>query len=239
MAVFSVVMAATFIWLAGWQADRYEQRKAENALIRANYTAEPTPVSDVLAKGWQDDLEWRTVTATGTFEPANEVTVRFSPRDSRPGVEVVTPFRLADGSLVLINRGWVESDNSGSAPAEIPAAPAGEVTVSGWLRANSTAKASATTPTDGQVRAINSSRWTKTLGEEALPGYVAQTSPVSDGIEVAKQPDLGSGPSLFYSIQWYFFTALAVFGYFWFVRAELLDRRKKKAGDQAKAMMSA
>jgi len=229
LAVFTVVMTLLFIWLGGWQADRYQQRKDANALTRANYTAEPVPIEDALAAGWTKDSAWKTVTATGAFEPEKEATVRFAARDGRPGVEIVTPLRLESGDVVLINRGWVKSDNTGAAPDSIPAPPPGTVTITGWLQPNSTADAKATTPTDGQVRAIDSKQWEKTLNEELLPGYVAMTAPEQAGIELAKQPDLGSGPSLFYSIQWYFFTALAIFGYFWFVRAEVLERRKRKA----------
>ena len=229
LAVFTVVMTLLFIWLGGWQADRYEQRKDSNALIRSNYTAEPVPIEEALADGWTEDSAWKTVNATGTFDPENEVTVRFAQRDSQPGVEIVTAFRLASGDLVLVNRGWVKSDNTGAAPDDIPPAPTGTMTITGWLQPDSSADATATTPTDGQVRAIDSKQWTKTLGEEPLPGYVAMTAPEQTGVELAQQPDLGSGPSLFYSIQWYFFTGLAVFGYFWFVRAEVLERRKKKA----------
>lgn len=227
LAVFAAFMTLACLWLAGWQHDRYQQRHEHNATTRANFTGDPVPVEELLAGGASDDLVWRTVTATGSFDPEHEVTVRFSQRDGRPGVDVVTPLRLASGATVLVDRGWVEAANTGAAPDDLPPPPEGTVTVRGWWQPDSTADAAATTPTKGQVRAIDGTSWKRTLGTTPLPGYVAMTEPEQDGIAAAEEPDLSAGPSLFYSIQWYFFAALALFGYFWFVRTEVRERQAK------------
>lgn len=229
LLVFALSLSVIFVLLGNWQWDRYHERQADNDVTRGNYTSEPVPVQQALAGGWSSDLAWRTVTATGTFLPEDQVTVRFAHRDSRTGVEVVTPLRLASGEIVLVQRGWAKSDNSGGPPADITPPPSGPVTITGWLQPDSTADAEVTTPRDGQVRAIDSASWTDLLGEEALPGYIAMTSPDQEGLEMAKAPDLGSGPSGFYAFQWWFFAGLAVFGYYWFVRTEVRDRRKATA----------
>ncbi len=229
LAVFAALMAVLCVWLGGWQHDRWENRKATNAVVRTNLDAPAVPVSEAVADGWSDDLEWRTVTATGTFEPAHEVTVRFAHRDGRPGVQVITPLRQADGSVVLVDRGWVEGPNTGEAPDDVPPAPAGTVTVTGWLQPDSTADREATTPTDGQVRAVRGDSWTDLLGAAPLAGHITQTQDVPEGLLGPQDPDLGTGPHFFYALQWYFFAGLAVFGYVWFVRTEMLERRQAKA----------
>lgn len=226
LAIFVVVMFVTCFLLGQWQYDRYHQRQAANDVTRDNYTAEPVPVRNALADGWSSDLAWRTVTATGTFDPQNEVTVRFAHRDSRTGVEIVTPLRLTTGETILVQRGWSKADNSGGASEEILPPPTGRVTLTGWLQPDSTAESSATKPRDGQVRAIDSAQWDDLLGVEPMPGFIAMTAPQQDGLEMAKKPDLSSGPSFFYSIQWYFFAGLALFGYFWFARTEVRERRQ-------------
>jgi len=228
LLIFAAVMAVACVFLGGWQHDRYEQRQESNAVIRGNYEGEPIPVERALGDGWDSGLAWRRVTATGTFDRSAEITVRFAQRGSQPGVDVVTPMRLDSGDVVLVERGWVPAARTGAAPDDIPPAPSGRVTITGWLQPDSTADADATTPRDGQVRAVDSSRWTDLLGTEALPGHIAMTDPEQDGIASAEEPDLGSGPSLFYSIQWYFFAGLAVFGYYWFVRTEVRDRRRAR-----------
>ena len=50
-----------------------------------------------------------------------------------PGFHVITPLRLADGSLVLVNRGYVPNDLK-DAPSAPPASLRGDVTVTGLLR---------------------------------------------------------------------------------------------------------
>lgn len=229
LAVFTAFMLGACIWLAGWQHDRWEERKHDNAIVRTNQAADAVAVQDALGDGWTDRLEFLTVTATGTFLPEHETTVRFQTRDATPGVDVVTPMRLTSGETVLVDRGWIEGPRSGRAPDDIPAAPTGTVTITGWLQPDSSAGSRATTPRDGQVRAIDSASWSTLLGSTPLPGHVAQTAPETAGLTGPEDPDLGTGPHLFYSIQWYFFAALAVFGYGWFVRTEILDRRRETA----------
>ncbi|MTB86996.1 SURF1 family protein [Aeromicrobium senzhongii] len=228
LAIFVVAMAVTCYVLGGWQYDRWEQRKADNAVVEANLEAKPAPVSDVLADGWDPDLEYRTVSATGTFDSAHEVTVRFAHRDSQPGVQVITPLRLTDGRVVLVDRGWIQGPRNGEAPEDVPAAPTGPITITGWLQPASTADTAATTPRDGQVRAVNSARWTKFLGSEPLPGYIEMTEPKQDGLKAPEDPDLGTGPHLFYALQWYFFMGLALLGYVWFARDEVRNQRQAK-----------
>ena len=222
LALFVVLMSGLFVRLGMWQHDRYEQRQSENATIRGNYTAEPLPVERI--DEFDEDLVWRTVTATGTFDPDVQVVVRFRPRDGRTGVEVVSPLRLDSGRILLVNRGWLAADNSSAAPQDLPPPPRGPVTVVGWWQPDSEAGADTTTPRDGQVRAIDSRRWSDLVGP-TVPGHLALTSPEQDGLEPAQEPDLGSGPSLFYSIQWYFFAGLALLGYVWFVRDEVKNGR--------------
>lgn len=228
LLVFALAMTVACVFLGNWQWDRYHQRQASNDVTRGNFEADPIPVEDALSDGWDADLAWRTVTATGTFVPEDEVTVRFSQRGSTPGVDVVTPLRLTSGDIVLVDRGWMRSARSGEAPDDIPAAPSGPITVTGWLQPDSTANRAATTPTNDQVRAIRSTNWTDRLGARPLPGHVAMTDPAQDGLQGAQEPDLGSGPSGIYAVQWYFFAGLAIFGYVWFVRAEVRERRQAR-----------
>lgn len=228
LAIFVAVMSVTCFVLGGWQYDRWEQRKVDNAVVRANLDADPAPVEDVVADGWDPDLEYRSVTATGTFDSTHELTVRFAHRDGRPGVQVVTPLRLVDGSVVLVDRGWLDGPRNGEAPDDVPEAATGPVTVTGWLQPASTADKAATTPRDDQVRAVNGARWTEFLGTEPLPGFIAMTEPEQEGLEGPPAPDLGTGPHLFYSMQWYFFMGLALFGYVWFVRDEVRNQRQAR-----------
>ena len=78
-----------------------------------------------------EDDEWRLVTATGTYAADDTVIVRYRTRDGAAGIDVVVPLVTADGTALLVDRGWLRTDNRGSDRRRRPAAPAGEVTVDG------------------------------------------------------------------------------------------------------------
>ena len=73
--------------------------------------------------------------------------VRYRTRDGAPGIDVVVPLVTADGTALLVDRGWMATDNSGADPPT-PASPSGEVTVTGWVRqdASGDSTTSATSP---------------------------------------------------------------------------------------------
>lgn len=229
---FVVALAIACVFLGMWQHDRHEQRQHRNDLIEQHADAEATQVQQIAPAGtsWPASQEWTRVRATGHYDEDHQLLVKFQQRDSQPGVDVIAPLVLADGTAVLVDRGWLQTQDSNARLEDMPAPPSGEVTVTGWLRASSEADGQAVQPQDGQVRAISSTAITDEVPYELSEGYIAlrEQDPELDGLAPAEPPDLGIGVNLFYSWQWYFFAGLAVFGFFWFVRAELRDRRKQK-----------
>ena len=74
------------------------------------------PVDEVLstdrAPGRTD--EWRRVTVHGTWDDQHTVVLKYQTRDAGAGVEVVTPLVTASGDAVLVDRGWMATENSGA-----------------------------------------------------------------------------------------------------------------------------
>lgn len=228
-AVFVVLLAAICIRLGFWQMDKLEQRLDRNEVITKHFGAEPVDLLTALPPGTKVDKtnEWTRVTAVGTYDLAHQVTVKFVTRDGAPGADVVTPFVLSSGETVLVDRGWVETNNNVTKP-DAPAPPSGQVTIEGWLRQNSGAGKNATVPAEGQIRAISSTVLADHVGSELLNGYInlqKQTPPPATALEAEPKPELGQGPHFFYALQWWFFALLAIVGYFWFARAEAKERR--------------
>ena len=54
------------------------------------------------------------VTATGTYAADDTVIVRYRTRDGASGVDVVVPLVTADGTALLVDRGWMATDNRGT-----------------------------------------------------------------------------------------------------------------------------
>ncbi|MGZ4438369.1 MAG: SURF1 family cytochrome oxidase biogenesis protein [Nocardioidaceae bacterium] len=224
----AVAAAAYACYLLGqWQFHRLHDRKIENATIERNERATPVPIEKVAAVGRPVATtdEWRRVTATGTYLQDRTVIIRYQTRDGGSGVDVVTPLRTANGTSVLVDRGWMSSGNTGARP-HVPAAPQAPVTVTGWLRVN--ADGGSATVTDRSARAISSAQIGPTVGTPVYGGFVdAQRESPAPATKLvpAELPDLSNGPHFFYGLQWWFFGVLAVFGFFYLA----YDERRKTA----------
>lgn len=222
-------------WRLGvWQFDRLDDKKNSNSQIATNEKHAPVDVSELVQAGAQVKAadEWRVVTATGTYESDKQIIVRYRTRDGKSGVDVMVPLRTASGVYVLVDRGWLATENRADAvPSDIPAPPSGEVTVTGWLRVDATGDS--TSVHNQTTRAPNSKAIAAALGVKTYGGFVDMKSE-DPGAEVALEPvelpELNNGPHFFYGIQWWFFGALAVFGFFYLMYDEVRQRRKQEAG---------
>ncbi len=228
-ALTVVILAYGCFLLGRWQFHRLHDRKAENAQITRNLHAPPKPVADVLSvhHAASPQTEWRRVTATGTYDGARSVVVRYQTRNGGSGVDVVTPLRTAGGPALLVDRGWVQTSNSGAAHVAAPPPPPGTVTVVGWVRQDATG--GATVVTDGSTRAVSSASIRRTLPYPVYRGFVdadTESPRPAHPLVKAELPDLGNGPHFFYGLQWWFFGLLAVFGFGYLAYDE---RRKARA----------
>lgn len=228
-AVFVLVLAAICTRLGFWQFHRLEHRLDQNKVITANLKADPVDLTQALKPGDKVDeqSEFTRVRATGTYDLEHQVTVKFTTRDGAPGVDVVTPFVLPSGQAVLVDRGWQESDNTVARP-DVPDPPAGQVAITGWLREDNGAGGDAVRPIKGQIRAISSVGFAKSVPYELLGGYLnlrSEEPPSAEKLAAEPEPERGQGPHFFYALQWWFFALLAVVGYFWFARSEAKERR--------------
>lgn len=235
LTLIGLVLIPTMIELGFWQFNRHERRVDQNAMIARNLDAPPVPIEELTSPGHTVPREdkWRRTTATGTFDPANEVVVRRrTDADERVGAHVLTPLVLTDGRVVLVNRGWVATPADPKAYPDVPPPPKGTVTVVGRLKADETTKASGIKDLAGlpprQVMLINSEQQSKALGKPVLAGYVEQTSPKSaeNNPKQIPDPDHESiGAHMAYAIQWWLFTTAVPVGWVVLVRREVRDRR--------------
>ena len=118
----------------GWR-----ERRAGNAIIRTNQKSAPRPVDQVLRRGVDPSStdQYAVVSATGTYDPSKTVIIRYQTRDGASGVDVVVPLVTSSGTALLVDRGWFATSNQGLTDAsQVPAAPSGTVTVTGWVRQN-------------------------------------------------------------------------------------------------------
>ncbi|HZJ04517.1 MAG TPA: SURF1 family protein [Nocardioidaceae bacterium] len=225
----TVALLAFFAFRLGeWQFHRLADREDASLVTERNLATDPVPVDQILAPGQpvSSEHEWQRVTANGSYAEDESVIVRYQTREGQSGVDVVTPLLTDSGVALLVDRGWLPTDNVGSTRPDVPPAPSGEVTVEGWVRADATGDSAQVA--DQSARAVSSVEIGATLPFEVYGGFVdvASESPApQEPLSRTELPDLGEGPHFFYGLQWWFFAALALFGFGYLAR----DERRKTA----------
>ena len=117
--------------LATWQVQRLHWKEGLIAERQAGLHAAPMPLPSSLAAARA--LEFHPVTAEGEFLNAQELDLHAQSLRGEQGFHIVTPLRLADGAILLVDRGFVPTDRE--APATRAAGePQGRVRVTGLLR---------------------------------------------------------------------------------------------------------
>jgi cytochrome oxidase assembly protein ShyY1 len=235
-ALVVVLLCYATWWLGEWQFHRLAERKDDNAVVRANEQRDPAPVADVLAPGRRvsADDEWRVVTATGTYDTDDTVVVRYQTRDGASGIDVVVPLLTADGTALLVNRGWMAADNQGAGPEDVPAPPGGPVSVEGYVRADGSGDSTAVS--DHSTRAISSEQIGKALDQRVYGGFVelkSEDPPPAQPLESVELPELDNGPHFFYGLQWWFFGMLAIFGFGYLAWDEWRSRQRGEPSSRA------
>ncbi|MEB3052146.1 SURF1 family protein [Mycolicibacter sp. MYC123] len=237
LALAAVVLAFAYLCftvLAPWQLGKNTTTSRANSQLEHALTAEPVPVTTLLAH--QDssapEEQWRPVTARGHYLPEAQVLARLRVIDGVPAYEVLTPFAVTGGPTVLVNRGFVRTDDGGTRIPEIPTPPADEVTVTARLRDSQPAVPGKNPFTENgfhQVYSINTDQ-IAALTKVALTGsYLQLVDDQPGGLGVIALPRRDAGPFLSYGIQWIAFGILAPIGLGYFAFAELRARRAERS----------
>ncbi|GGM48275.1 SURF1-like protein [Micromonospora sonchi] len=249
----TLVAATVMVLLGNWQLDRYHGRTAVNERIDAGLRMAPVPLRDALpaptggpgtvGAAPAEERTFTRVTVTGRYDTDHVVLVRGRTVDTRVGFEVVTPLVLADGTAVLVNRGWIPPAPGGAtARPEVPAAPAGEVAVEGRVRVSESG-AGTVTRRDGRLetRRIALPHLARELPYPVHGAYLLldEQTPAAD--PVFKAVPIGHAnnwQNLGYVVQWWIFAAMTLFGYGWVARREARrlagvtdDRPRDRAAD--------
>ena len=223
--VIVVALAILFINLGFWQLRRLEERRIENTVGESRVEADPVELGLLLDASGDDidSLEFRRATATGVFQPDDEVLVRSQVHQGVAGFHVITPLLGEGGDAVLVNRGWVPLD-ADQVPVEAAPPPDGTVTVTGWVRPSQTRGAlGPSDPDDGRLvtmSRVDIDRIQEQVSYELDPVYLSMLDDLEGDLPIA-----ASGPSfddegshLAYAIQWFSFALIGLVGYFFLLR---------------------
>jgi surfeit locus 1 family protein len=215
-----------------WQLRRNHERRLDNQVHAARMTEPATDIEDLVTGAGADveSLEYRRVSAHGTFRPDLEILVRNMTNDGVAGFHVLTPFQLDDGNVVIVNRGWVPL--AMDTPPVAAAPPRGEVGVTGLVRL--TQNRPRFGPIDGPGGLSVVSRVDLDKLSLQLPGHLVPVWVMADGpkdqlpvpvpVPVVDDP----GPHLGYAFQWFSFTVTGLVGYAALIRQHTRRARQRR-----------
>lgn len=219
-----VAAVAGMVSAGVWQLHRHEQRQRFEQEVRDRTDADVTPLARLDGTDDPAEVEWRRIEVTGTYVTDRQFEVVNVSQGGASGHDAVDALRLADGSLLVVNRGFV----GGTTP--LPAAPGGEVTIIGRVRTSQTA-GTGQTADDGtqrltQIRRVDLGALAQQFDETVLPFYVdlLESTPADDpALRPVAFPNLGGGPPhLSYMLQWFTFSVCVVVGWVLAVRRSVL-----------------
>ncbi|HET9541809.1 MAG TPA: SURF1 family protein, partial [Acidimicrobiales bacterium] len=213
-----------------------QEKKDRNALITARQDEPVAPVEDIVSAdqptGVGDDVRFRRATATGTYDEAAQVLVRNRSFDEAPGSWVLTPLVMDDGTVLVVNRGWVPVTGEQTLSHDA-APPEGTVEVEGLLEASqSRGSFGPTDPSDevlDTLSRVDLDRYQEQVDGDLYPVWLqleSQDPPPGDRPTPVDPPELTEGPHLGYAFQWFTFTVIALVGY------PLILRRRARQVDE-------
>ncbi len=216
--------------LGFWQLRRLDEKQTFRDRVNERIDAAPAPLDDLVPPGTAlgddalDAAEWRPASAHGEYLPDEQFLVDLRSQNGQAGEMVVTPMRLDDGRILLVERGFVPLGLEDSPDVASP--PAGDVAVTGRLRPPEPhRRGQITDPAEGElsvVHRIDINRLAGQLPGPVVPMYVelTESQPEEAGpypvAVLAPEPDLG--PHLSYAVQWFIFSVCAAVGWVFAVR---------------------
>ncbi|MFB8147018.1 SURF1 family protein [Microbacterium sp. NPDC056003] len=239
----AVVFAIACAFLSNWQFTRNEERSAQLALVEANYDATPVPLDELIPAGGALDPgdQWHPVRLVGQYVVDDELLVRNRPHGGTSAFEVLVPFRLIDGRVLLIDRGWVPPGDDQPDPDAVPAAPSGEVTVIARLKPGEPLPSSGRSAPEGQVPTIHlplvadavSADVGRALELSAYGVMVSEDPAPAGRPQALASPSEDPGPHLSYAIQWILFAVMGFVFIGYVIRTERRHRREDAQDEPA------
>ena len=212
-----VALIVVMVNLAFWQLRRLDERQMLNDRVSAQSAADVVPLADVSLAD-PKAVEYRRVAVTGTYVGVQFQVVNLS-QASTTGSDPVNALQLADGSLILVNRGFLPFDADGLAP------PTGEVAITGRLRPSKSGgtdqRNDDDTPQVVEIRRIDVAAIAAQLDGPVVPMYLEllESTPAdSSALLPVPLPEASNGPHLSYTIQWFIFSVCVAIGWVFAVR---------------------
>jgi surfeit locus 1 family protein len=222
LTLAALLMAALTTRLGLWQLDRAAQKTALQATLeeRAALPALTLPELPATAAAAEGQLQ-RRAELRGTWLAQHTVALENRPMAQRVGFYIVTPLRLADGSVVLVQRGWLPRDLRDRSLISPFATPAGEQRVVGRIAPQVPRLYEFDAEASGPIRQnLPLDAFGRETGLPLRPWVLIQddvAGAAADGLlRQWPAPATGVAKHHGYAFQWFALTALTIGLYVWF-----------------------
>jgi len=217
LTAFLLIMIYLFIRLSDWQFDRYNTRIQNNEITTTALNSEPIKLTDLSQVSELKD--WQKVSLKGEFMDSDAKLLRRQYLESSLGFWVITPLKLDNDQVILVNRGWIPIAESSTSQQEIPSSPQGDVTIIGYVQ---TLKDTRSEPEDLPLNQINHLNSTNFSSQPLSTSYLqlASMTPMDNQVAIIPLPELSNGPHFSYAIQWILFALMLPIGWYVLLKNE-------------------
>mgnify|MGYP000853276618 CR=1 FL=1 len=130
----AVAACALTARLGVWQLDRAAQKTALQAAQERQRALPPLPATELATTAEAASAQHhRAVVLEGRWDAARTVYLENRQMGGRPGFHALTPLVLADGSAVVVQRGWLPRDQADRTRIVAAPPPPGPVRVEGRI----------------------------------------------------------------------------------------------------------
>ena len=202
------------VWAAQWQYHRGVDRHARNTIIEERIARDAIELGKIDSE--LANNEWQSIVTTGSFDEKKQILLRNRYSEGKYGYEVLTLFTSVSGEKFWVDRGWVQAGATATTPPEVTSVPAGEVTITGRFRLDSSLPRGSffALPGSGEdlVSELNAQSQLNT--EKYYLDLLSGSEPSLTPAVTAQLPSLSDGPHMAYALQWLFFGGLVIYGRF-------------------------
>lgn len=214
-----VILGVIFLARLGfWQLDRLDQRRALNQLAAERWDQDPFNLNENILPAQINELGYRRVAVTGTFDYDHQVVLKNQNRETAPGVNLVTPFLLPNGQAILVARGWIPYDQSKPEQWAQFTEATGDTTIVGMIQESQVLPGAAApeTPQTEWFR-IDVAVIQRQMPYPLLPVFLTQLPEPGRGyadLPYREVPfEITEGNHFSYALQWFMFAAILGGGY--------------------------
>ena len=234
----ALLVAAFLARLGVWQLSRAQQKTDLVARVAERGVMPPLAAADLARDAAAAEGQWeRRIAFTGRWLPERQVWLMNRTMDEFNGFYVLTPLRLANGDVVVVQRGFAAGDPASPLKPPPLVTPAGEVRLLGHVAPWPSHRIElGTTPTGAIRQNLDRAAFSAETGLALPPAMVVEdagSDNAHDGLLRHWAQPAGSAVTNYgYAAQWFAMSATVLALYVWL---QFIRRRPPTSDSRADA----